>query len=141
MCTSFVTELLQLKKRRCCAKVLPLLKRRLTRYCRAEEAQVQNRMRSLSLKLPWPELTPTVTVEFAVEVVAAKTAPSLQWLWWPQSELLRSHVAHVAHVMSQMPNVATACAVASASLEELKKRRCRLSTSLKKRKKRRCIDA
>lgn len=79
MCTSFVTELLQLKKRRCCAKVLPLLKRRLTRYCRAEEAQVQNRMRSLSLKLPWPELTPTVTVEFAVEVVAAKTAPSLQW--------------------------------------------------------------
>jgi hypothetical protein len=139
MCTSFVTELLQLKKRRRCAKVLPLLKRRLTRCCRAEKAQVQNRMRLLSLKLPWPELTPTV--EFAVEVVAAKTAPSLQWLWWPQSELLRRHVAHVAHVMSQMPNVTTACAVASASLEKLKKRRCRLSTSLKKRKKRRCIEA
>jgi hypothetical protein len=30
--------LLQLNKRRRCANVLPLLKRRLTRYCRAEEA-------------------------------------------------------------------------------------------------------
>jgi hypothetical protein len=47
------TELLRLKKkRRRCAKVLPLLKRRLVRCCRAEEAQVQNRVRSFSLKLP-----------------------------------------------------------------------------------------
>jgi hypothetical protein len=47
MCTSLVSKLPQLKKRRRCAKLLPLLKRRLTRCGRAEEAQVQNRMRLL----------------------------------------------------------------------------------------------